>query len=531
MSALRFLSPKPLYIEIGHSSIKMLDGDDGLELSLDRQENGRLTPVCAERLASSVKVFLKRHSLAASPRAYCALGGRGVSLRRLDLPATTKEELGRLVELQLEREFPAPPSELAWGWRELGQKQSAGKSIQQVLVAAVKREAVQEYSEVLAKCGVSPAFTFGAFARNSLLGHTTGGDYAILDIGKRHSELVTCENGMPAGIRVLPWGGENLTSSIQQQIGGSHADAEKAKLQKDRTAAAESAFARELEALAGLIRQHWKGGKLFVCGETARLNEFPQRLSRNLPGVECELIRTAAGEGRSAAILGLKQSCETNGSAPPLVLQARAGAERELANRPVQWKWAALAVVLLVAAISMRYMEPLLFKGRVAQRIAEMKAYREKLPRVEREFLFLQYLKTNQPPYLDPLALVANAAPQGTKIDTLALTRRGDLSLRATMRDFQQAVDFRSKIIGSGYFSNVVVEEQTPSPDRQKMTVRITGQWTPGVESRSVDGVLKATEKPKPGNRPSPPATAPAPTARSSKTGAAPAPLPPEPQE
>jgi hypothetical protein len=45
------------------------------------------------------------------------------------------------------------------------------------------------------------------------------------------------------------------------------------------------------------------------------------------------------------------------------------------------------------------------------------------------------------------------------------------------MRDPQQVVEFRSKLIDSGLFSTVVVEEQTPTPDRQKVVVRITGQW------------------------------------------------------
>src|SRR5437870_210466 len=34
-------------------------------------------------------------------------------------------------------------------------------------------------------------------------------------------------------------------------------------------------------------------------------------------------------------------------------------------------------------------------------------------------------------------------------------------------------------MIKSGFFSSVTVEEQTPSPDRQKMAVRIAAQWKP----------------------------------------------------
>jgi len=51
------------------------------------------------------------------------------------------------------------------------------------------------------------------------------------------------------------------------------------------------------------------------------------------------------------------------------------------------------------------------------------------------------------------------------------------------MKDSQQVVDLRSKLIDSGLFSTVVVEEQTPTPDRQKIVVRLSGQWKPNPEA------------------------------------------------
>jgi hypothetical protein len=51
--------------------------------------------------------------------------------------------------------------------------------------------------------------------------------------------------------------------------------------------------------------------------------------------------------------------------------------------------------------------------------------------------------------------------------------------LHGSMPNFQQLADFRAKLIESGFFSVVTVEEQTPSPDRQKVNVRISAQWAP----------------------------------------------------
>src|SRR5262249_29648506 len=58
--------------------------------------------------------------------------------------------------------------------------------------------------------------------------------------------------------------------------------------------------------------------------------------------------------------------------------------------------------------------------------------------------------------------------------------------------------DFRSKLIQSGFFSMVSVDEQTPSQDR-KFTVRITAQWKPASarEHAAVDPTPEELEKKK----------------------------------
>jgi len=138
------------------------------------------------------------------------------------------------------------------------------------------------------------------------------------------------------------------------------------------------------------------------------------------------------------------------------------------------------------------YAEAILLKPRLSKKLANIKAYRESLPKIDRELSFLRYLETNQPPYLDTLFVLANAAGPGARFDAVSMTRRGDLSLRGMMQT-AQAAEFRSKLIDSGFFSSVVVEEQTPTPDRQRVVIRITAQCKP------------------PGDRPSLPASSAAP--------------------
>ena len=184
-----------VYIEIRQSSLKALRGEAGLELPLERAPSGGLTKACREKLIVSLRGFLKKDVWQARLRAYCAIGARGVSLRRLTLPAATKEDLKRLLALQIESEFPLPPDALAWGYRQIGSPgipigQSADSSgaKQELLVVAVKKEVIEEYSGILAECGVMPVFTVAALVRRHAWQHPPQ-TCALLDVGRNYAEL------------------------------------------------------------------------------------------------------------------------------------------------------------------------------------------------------------------------------------------------------------------------------------------------------------------------------------------------------
>ncbi len=100
---------------------------------------------------------------------------------------------------------------------------------------------------------------------------------------------------------------------------------------------------------------------------------------------------------------------------------------------------------------------------------------------VDPELRFLLILKQSQPPYLDALYVFSKAAPPGLHLDSLSISQRGDISLKAAMQNAQQVMDFRAKLIASGFFADITVEEQTPAPDHQRVNVRMTAQWKPAA--------------------------------------------------
>ena len=77
MNGLEFMKSSWLYVEIGQSSLKVLNGEAGVDFPLDRQENGRLTNLCREQLTRSLQDSLKRKRW--QPRLRASLTSRVVS--------------------------------------------------------------------------------------------------------------------------------------------------------------------------------------------------------------------------------------------------------------------------------------------------------------------------------------------------------------------------------------------------------------------------------------------------------------------
>jgi Tfp pilus assembly PilM family ATPase len=510
-----------VYLEIGQGSLKALRGEAGLELPLERLPSGRLSEPCKKKLTVGLQSFLKKEVWQPRLRAVCAIGARGVSLRRLTLPASSKENLRRLLLLQIESEFPLPPDALAWGYRQLhngsapsgtaqsGPVGSNGK--QGFLVVAVKKEVVEEYGEILSGCGVVPVFTLGGMARSSLRPESYR-SCAQLDVGRYYSELMSFDEGVPTAVRIVSWGGENITEAISAALGISRDEAEKLKLSwaqdslpdAGTRARVQAAVETALDSLPAVLNGHAISQTIYLTGRSARIKELPAELARRLgAGVRCESLEPPVSEGRSAAVLGLKTAAENGHECPPLAIQLTPANGTAGFVRRVPVKWAAIALALVLASLALPYAEALLLKSRLSRKLAAVQADKARLATIDRELDFLRYLKENQPPYLDALFLLAKAAPQGAKLDSLSMNRRGDLSLRGSMKDSQQVVGFRSKLIESGFFANVAVEEQTPTPDRQKLTVRISAQWKPASARGSLavgptaEEIEKAKTRPK----------------------------------
>lgn len=484
MKKIAFLNPPPVFVEISQGWLKVLRENEGAELPLERQPDGCLTPACKEKTVAALKAFLKTPSWQPRTQAFCAINARGVSLRRLSLPAGTKEEFHQRLLLQIEGEFPLPPEELAWGHQLLSEAPSAngGMAKQDLLVAAVKKEIVADYQEILRACGTEPVFTLAAVARKNLIVRLPD-SFALLDIGNSQSEMTVFEKGVPANSRIIFWDGSNKTALTTAQLG----------------------------ALVTNLNGALKGIKLFLSGNHVS-TDFPERLADSL-GNGCQVERIVAVGNNSTALAGLKKVTELN-ALPSLCirLEHKRDAAASLATLDLK-KWGIRAGALVAAWLLLPYAEALLLKPHLEKKVAAFKTESARLVVIDRELEFLRGLKQSQPPYLDVLYVFSKSAPPGTRFESLSLNSRGDVSLRCAFRDGQQVADFRSKLIGSGFFASVTVDEQVPTPDRQKVNVRISAQEKPLAQlimqaANLTTNDADKTAKPSPPNSPAPGAAA-----------------------
>lgn len=449
------LNPPPLFVEIGPSWLRARRGGESVALPLERSPDGRLTAPGKEKTTTALKDFLKAKSWLPRARAWCAISSRGVSLRKLSLPGGTPAEFHQRLLLQIEAEFPLPPDELAWGCQPLHPPQPANGVLarQELLVAAVKKELLADYHEILHGCGTEPVFTLASMARWHYCGQPTD-SFAMLDVGEHQSELTIFEHALPAVSRIIFWDAKNAANP------GTEA----------------------LAALATNLKGSLPGLRLFVSGQDIS-KEFTDRLAWCLgPGCKCERAGVAPADGGSAAVCGLEKLA-AQGGAPELAIRLEPASNAATSWADLDWKtWGARVAVLAAACLLLPYVEALLLKPHLEQKVAAFKTEAARLKVIDRELEFLRGLKLSQPPYLDLLSVFAKSVPPGTRFDALSMNSHGEVALRAAFRDGQQVADFRNKLIASGFFTNVVVEEQVPTPDRQKVNVRLSAQEKSAAE-------------------------------------------------
>lgn len=480
-------------MEIGDAIWTVAAGERVLEIAFERQANGRMTDAGRAEVSTRLRKFVTEGGGTDAPRTLCAIGARGVSLRRIQLPPSRPEDFDKVLALQIEREFPLPPAQLAWGHlRIAGAAGADGGS--QLVIAAVKKEAVEEYAELVTAVGLNPLFTPGIFVVGGIAAGTSG-EVAVLNVGRFGTELAIFENETPTAIRVLPWGTEQLQGALTERLGhdGQTAQAWLNRLIRGELVPADwppevqAAIQSATENLASLLQRGPSVRRICLAGDVARIIGFDRQLNHALgDAFHCETLPAGREHSPGGTLAALRKLATSRGMGR--LLELRIGGSHAVIRpivQPVTRKWIAIAAALAVGFCVLRYAGPLLRKPALERKLAAATAARAALPPIDRELDFLRAVEKNQPAYLSGLAVLADATPRGTRLEALSLNGRGEFTFAATLQNPQHANELRTKLIDSGIFTSAVLEEQTPTPDQRGVKIRLRARWNPSPDAKS----------------------------------------------
>lgn len=464
-------------VDLGHRSLKVLDGERGLELALERSDDGALTDASIQRTREELSRFLGtkgRRGLV-----ICAIPAAGVSLRGFDLPPVGKTETDQLVALQIEREFPLPPSQMAWGYR-VGEAANGTSSIaepRRATVAALRRESLDEVRELFRD--IRPVeFALGALAGWSLC-PSRDGLSVLVDLGRDRSELLLARSESPVGLRSLAWGGDRVTRAIASALSIDASEAERLKLEwarrggqadsahLERDGVIEEAVARSLNELERSLAENWQASRarltarmngssglvgdpglpqqVFLSGRTGELPGVTRILENVFPGVPIERVDVSEEPGHSAVTEGLR--AQLVGEIGPIVLQLAdepERASRKTTERPVGW-WVA-AALLLVGVLIGPYFGPIFSLDSVTERAEEARAALGSSGEIPSKISFLESIDSNQVPAFEVLEAIRRVSSVELRVDELILSGNGVFELRGKLDREESAHALRTDL-------------------------------------------------------------------------------------
>lgn len=230
-------------LDIGSSSIKVIqleDDEGGYRLSkfgmrtLEPEMIVDGTIMDSVRCVETLQGLLKDQSITAKD-VVISLSGHSVIVKRVVLPQMTEDELAESIKWEAEQYIPFDINDVDIDFQILNSFiDSDGKPQIDVLLAAVKKDKLTEYTSLVIEAGLKPVIVdIDSFALENMYEINypgeEGGIVGLINIGASITNINILQKGMFAFMRDVSIGGNKYTESIQKELGLSYEDAEKAK--------------------------------------------------------------------------------------------------------------------------------------------------------------------------------------------------------------------------------------------------------------------------------------------------------------
>ncbi len=186
------------------------------------------------------------------------VGNQRVLTRDLAVPKVPLDRIKEALPFQVQDLLPIPVSDAVLDFYPVSEVQGeSGPMIQGLLVAAAKNSVLANVRAVQA-AGLNPIdvdLTPFALTRALLAGNSHQGTVALVHVGATTSCVVIATDGIPQFVRIIPSGGEELSSALINGLGMTPPDAERAK------------------ATMGLVREAYPPELMAVCETIIRVTD------------------------------------------------------------------------------------------------------------------------------------------------------------------------------------------------------------------------------------------------------------------
>ena len=230
-------------IDIGSSSIKVIQLTEsegrytlnkcGLyELAPEIIVDG--TVMDSVRCVETIQRLIKEQDISTKD-AVISVSGHSVIVKRVTLPQMSEDELAESIKWEAEQYIPFDINEVNMDFQILSTFTGAdGKQQMNVLLAAVKKDKLTDYTSLIIEAGLTPVIVdIDSFAMENMYNTNyemnDNETIALINIGAGIANINILQNGIFAFTRDISIGGNRYTESIQKDLGLSFGDAERIK--------------------------------------------------------------------------------------------------------------------------------------------------------------------------------------------------------------------------------------------------------------------------------------------------------------
>jgi type IV pilus assembly protein PilM len=244
-----------------HDQKAYLENYGVVDLAMITQTNDGKTLPYEERMIGCLKELVKSMEMDVKNVMVSIPGFTGL-VTLVEFPEMKDDEIDKAIQYEAHKYIPTSLDEIVMSWEVVGKRTespspmlsgaTANKKVQVLLVAAPKKE-ISKYEHLVNGAGLEvKAIELETFSIARSLVGDDGGNYLIVDIGARATNIILVEKGIVRVNRNVDAGGNEITNTIADSMSISKQRAEILKKgEKDLVNGRESIVIPVLELIAG----------------------------------------------------------------------------------------------------------------------------------------------------------------------------------------------------------------------------------------------------------------------------------------